>query len=241
VPATPTPPIVPDVDAYDGPLLDGAKETIARLARGELTPDQYQDAIAALFDRIDPVAALAEWTARALEEGADQILYRRTTPTTAVWFQLLHLRAREVHPPHCHRNLISNQVLLHGRSYLREYDRVCRLDDSTLLLKLRSDRWMSVGDRIRTTEIDRNAHWFCADDAPAVQLNFFVVGYQDWLFDRHLPARRGRTYLDPTLRATPDGLIVTPEISVEVSEAKFQGRPILDFPQPAPEHPAAAA
>ena len=190
----PAPPLiaVPDVDAYDGPLLKGALAIIDRLAAHALTPDQYQDEIAGLFDRIDPAVALRGWTEKCLAERTDQILYRKTTATTSIWFQLLHLREHEVHPPHCHRNLISNQVLLHGASWLREYDRVSRIDDDTVYTKLRSDGAMKVGGRIRTTELDRNAHWFCTDARQSVQLNFFIVGYQDWLFDAARTGRRGR-------------------------------------------------
>ncbi len=226
----PLPTSVPDVSAYDGPLLKGALAIIDRLAAHALTPDQYQDEIARLFDRIDPVAALRGWTEKCLAERADQILYRKTTATTSVWFQLLHLRAREVHPPHCHRNLISNQVLLHGNSWLREYDRVSRIDDETIYTKLRSDGATRVGDRVRTTEIDRNAHWFCTDDKQSVQLNFFIVGYQDWLFDAARTGHRGRIYLDVTGPVTRDGLIVTKEIPVEAAEEKFQNRHINEFP-----------
>jgi hypothetical protein len=34
--------LLPDVDAYDGPLWQGAAAVIARLEAGYLTPDQYQ-------------------------------------------------------------------------------------------------------------------------------------------------------------------------------------------------------
>jgi hypothetical protein len=228
---------LPDVHVYDAPLWRGAERAIDRLAAGALTADEYQDEIAALFDRISPVEALADWTRRCLDEAQDQVLVRRTTPTTAMWFQLLHLRPYEVHPPHGHRNLISNQVVLHGKGHLREYDRVARVDEQTVLLKLRSDRPITVGDRIRTTEVDRNVHWFGGDDQPAVQLNFFVVGYQDWTFDGARPMRRGRTYFDPTGAVQADGMILAREIPVEEAEALFQNRPITDFPVKRPARP----
>jgi hypothetical protein len=230
--------MLPDVDAYDHPLWHGAAAAIARIAAGETTPDEYQADIAALFDRISPVEALAEWTARCLAEETDQLLQRRMTPTHSVWFQLLYMGPSEAHPPHGHRDLISNQVLLHGRTYLREYDRVQRLDDRTVLLKQRSDHWMEVGDRIRTTEVDRNVHWFGSDGRPSVQLNFFITGYQKWTFDA-APERRGRTYYDPTGEVTADGMIVGHEIPGDEAHQRFQRRLITDFPVRRPQRIAA--
>jgi hypothetical protein len=230
--------MLPDVDAYDHPLWHGAAAAIARIAAGETTPDEYQAEIAALFDRISPVEALSEWTARCLEEQADQILQRRMTPTHSVWFQLLYMRPLEAHPPHGHRDLISNQVLLHGRTYLREYDRVRRLDDKTVLLKLRSDHWMKVGDRISTTELDRNVHWFGSDENPSVQLNFFITGYQTWTFDPDT-GRRGRTYYDPNGEANADGMIIGREIPGDEAHERFQMRMIPEFPVPRPHRIAA--
>ena len=232
--------LLPDVDAYHHPLWDGASAAIGRIAAGEITPDEYQAEIAELFDRISPVAALAEWTSRCLAEQADQILQRAMTPSNVMWFQLLYMQPNEAHPMHGHRDLISNQVLLHGRTYLREYDRVQRIDESTVLLKLRSDGWMKIGDRISTTEVDRNVHWFGPGDEPAVQLNFFITGYQRWTFDAD-PGRRGRTYYDATREATEDGLIVGHEIPADEAHQRFQFAPIHSLPIPRPRRVPAMA
>lgn len=230
--------MLPDVDAWDHPLWTGAEAVIEKIKAGKLTPDQYQAEIAELFDRISPVEALAEWTAKALEEGADQILQRRMTPANTMWFQLLHMQPHEAHPPHGHRDLISNQVVLSGRVYLREYDRVQRIDEQTVLLKLRSDGWREVGDRIRTTEVDRNVHWFGSGDTASVQLNFFLTGCQRWTFDAN-PGRRGRTYYDVTREATADGLIIGHEISGEEAHQRFQFAPVAECPIPQPARHAA--
>jgi hypothetical protein len=221
--------MLPDIDAFDHPLWHGAAAAIARLGAGETTPDGYQAEIGDLFRRIPPVAALADWTQRCLTEKTDLVLQRRSSPSHSVWFQLLHMHGSEAHPPHGHRNLISNQVLLHGRTYLREYDRIQRIDEHTVLLKLRSDGWMAVGDRIGTTEVDRNVHWFGSDENPAVQLNFFITGYQAWTFDA-APERRGRTYYDVTGEVTADGLIVARELTSEEAHRRFQHRMPSEFP-----------
>ncbi len=211
---------------YDGPLLQGALRVVERSREGLITPDEYQDEIGELFDRFPPVQVLSEWTERSLAEGRDIMLYWRTEPN-GIRFQILHMRPREVHPPHGHANLISNQLVLHGSVHLREYDRVARIDSETVLLKLRSDGWVGVGERIQTTAVDREVHWFGAGDTPAVQLNFSVGGLQHWTFDGR---SRGRVYFDPTGPVQGDGLIIAKQITAQEAEARFQGHALAEFP-----------
>jgi hypothetical protein len=227
------------VSLYDGPLLRGALRTVERSRRREITPDEYQDEIGELFDRHPPGVALAEWVERSLADGQDHMLYWRTAPN-AIRFQILHMRPNKVHPPHGHANLISNQVVLYGRVHLREYDRIARVDEDTVLLKLATDRWLGVGERIRTTATEREVHWFGAGETAAVQLNFSVSGLQEWTFDAHRGRTRGRVYFDPTGPVQSDGLIFGKEISLERSEAMFQGRPLSHFPPRRPNVVAAA-
>ena len=53
----------------------------------------------------------------------------------------------------------------------------------SILLRLRSDGWLTRGGMICATEVSRNVHWFAADENPCVMLNFYILGYQDWTFD----------------------------------------------------------
>jgi hypothetical protein len=226
------PPNRPDIDAFDCPLRREAFAFAARLSAGEMTPDEFQQEIAALMDRMNPIEALAGPISRALAERKHQVFYRRVRPRHALWMQLLYLAPDEVHEPHGHVDQVSNQALLHGRTYLREYDRVARLDSSTLLLRLRSDGWMTMGQRMQTTEIERNIHWFAASEEPAVQFNFVVAGAQSWLFDGDAARPKTRFFVDPTERATRDGLIVAREIDQATARAKFGGRRIESFTIP---------
>lgn len=225
----------PDVDAYDGPLRHRCVDLIARLGRGELDVDDYQREVAAVLRAPGLLDELGPQIDRALAERKDQVFYRRQHDGRRDTLQLLYLEAFEVHPPHCHHNLISNQMNVSGRCHVREYDRVARLDDSTLLLRLARDDWFGVGDVMQTTEVVRNAHWFAADANPCVVLNFYLLGYQDWTFDPPAPRRRaGRQMVDPTLSAQRDGLIVAKEIDYATSYAKFGNRPLAEFPVPRP-------
>lgn len=226
--------VLPDVDAYHGPLAVESLRLIDELRARRVTPDLFQDRIRALHEHLDLRNELAQWIDRALKEQKDQVLQQKTVPELAHTLQLLYLEPREVHPPHCHHNLISTQVVLSGRVYVREYDRVARLDEDTILLRLRTDRWFGLDDTMQTTEVERNAHWFAADDRPAVMLNFYILGYHDWTFDPKGSRNKGRRMLDPTLSAQGDGLIVGKEIPLEEGYVRFGNKPIESFPIPAP-------
>jgi hypothetical protein len=226
--------VLPDVDTYQGPLALESLRLIAELKARRLTPDTFQYRTRALHESLDLRRELADWIDRALAGRKDQVLNQKTLPDVAHTLQLLYLEPREVHPPHCHHNLISTQVVLSGRVYVREYDRVARIDDDTILLRLRTDRWFGVGDTMQTTEVERNAHWFAADDQPAVLLNFYILGYQDWTFDSKGSRNKGRRMLDPTIRAQGDGLILGKEIPLEEGYVRFGNKPIDSFPIPAP-------
>jgi hypothetical protein len=98
------------------------------------------------------------------------------------------------------------------------------------LLRTRTDRWFGVGDRVETTEVSKNAHWFCADDKPAVMLNFYILGFQDWTFDPK--GTKGRRMLDPTFGIQGDGMIVAKELTLEEGYLRFGDLPIEKVPLP---------
>lgn len=223
---------LPDIEAWNGKLVEGARRLIDDLAARRLTPDTYIRAVKALYAREDPIAALTEWTGRALEEKADQVLWRKALPGRSQTFQLLYLQPGEVHPPHCHHNLISLQVVLRGRVQIREFDRVARLGPDRLLLRLRTDGRFGPGGAMETTEIDRNVHWFAADDNPAVILNFYILGYQDWTFDPADGRPQGRKMVDPTAKPQGDGLIEAAELALEDGYIRFGNKPLSAFPMP---------
>jgi len=222
--------VLPDVDGYQERLWTGAQEQIQALNRHAITPDEYIARIRELHHGCDLVAELRPWIERALAERKDQVLNQMTTPAKSWTMQLLYLEPREVHPPHHHHNLISTQVVLHGRVYAREWDRVARLGPDEVLLRTVTDRWFGIGDRFETTEISRNAHWFCADDRPAVMLNFYILGFQQWTFDP--PGTKGRRMLDPTNGVQDDGLIVARELPLAQGYERFGDVPIESIKLP---------
>jgi len=223
----------PDVDAYEGPLKKRCLDLVARLSAHQLTVDQYQAEVRTLFADPALAAELAPSVARALAERKDQVFYRKQEGSRRITLQLLYVAPCEVHPPHCHHNLISNQMNVSGRCDVREFDRVARLSADTLLVRMVEDRSFGVGDLMQTTEVHRNAHWFAADDEPCVVLNFYLLGYQSWTFDPVEPTRRkGRQLLDPTVGVQDDGLLIAKEVDFATGYAKFGQRRLADFPLP---------
>ncbi len=210
---------LPDVDVYQDRLWTEAQGLIERLDRHEISPDGYIDGVRALHGGMNLPEELAPWIEKALIERKDQVLNQKTTLTKSWTMQLLYLEPNEVHPPHCHHNLISTQVVLKGRVYAREWDRVARVKEDVILLRTRTDRWFEVGDRFETTEVSKNAHWFCADDKPAVMLNFYILGFQEWTFDP--PGSKGRRMLDPTYGVQSDGMILARETPIEEGYLRF--------------------
>lgn len=219
----------PDVTDVEHPLVEGSLALMDRLARRELTVDAFQAEIADLHRRLDLPRSLAAWIERAITEQKNQTLYRRTRDAGRETIQLFYIEPGEVHPPHCHHNVVSSQVVLQGHIREREYDRVTRLADGSILLRRRSDGRFGVGEGLNSTEVDKNCHWFAAEAEPVIMLNFNIYGYQDWTFNpKDQPFQRN--LVDPTFGTNPDGLIIARDIAVEDAYAKFGGRPLDDFP-----------
>ncbi len=228
---------LPDVAAWPHPLVDGAVRLIETLGAGRVNVDTYQARVMALFADTALRTQLAQWIERTLSERADQILVRRSLPGRDYTLQLLYLQAGEIHPPHCHHNVTSTQVLLHGAGWFREYERIARIDARRIRLLPVRDRCLQAGDVMQSSEFVRNAHWFGAGEHPAVILNFNIRGYERDTFDP--PARLGRRLLDPT-RGDPDGAhVIAAEIDTASAYDRFATRPLQDFPLPVPLAPAA--
>jgi hypothetical protein len=219
----------PDITDFNHPFVTSVVSAIEQLKIGELTPMMYQQVIENIIASHNLGVTLRPWIDRALAEKKDQVLYRRTGKSHREGIQLFYLEKNILHPPHCHHNILSTQLMLVGRVYAREYDRIARLTPKSLLLRLRTDRWMLPGDALVASELDKNCHWFGAGDEPAVMLNLNAYGYQDWTFnpkDRPLL----RNLVDPTVGKNADGLYIAEEVSAEEAYAKFGGRPLEDFP-----------
>ena len=136
----------------------------------------------------------------------------------------------EVHPPHHHHNVVSTQIVMRGRLHLREYDRVKRTPEGTLLIRVISDKIIKEGDVFQASEWKRNAHWFAAVDGPAIIFNMNARGFEQDTFATDAD-RFGRLYLDPT-RVGTDGLAEVDEFDEARAQQLFQGKRLDQFALP---------
>ena len=219
--------VLPDVDAFDHPLASALRALMARLAAGDLTASAFHEATAATLGAARLSQVLGAPMAAALASGTDQILLRRAEGARDYTLQVIHVAPGEVHPPHVHHNVISTQMILQGALHVREYARVRRLGSSQLALRLLTDGVYRAGATLQSSEFSRNAHWFAADRAPTLMLNFNIRGFERETFDP--PATLGRRLVDPTGEALADGSIVTGELSVEAAYARFGGAKLTAF------------
>ncbi len=218
-----------DVLDVDIPLVRRSVDLIEGLRNHEITPAQFQEAVKLMQEDLDLLHTLTPFIEQSIEQKDDVVIYRRTGKTHREGIQLFYLDANVLHPPHCHHNILSTQLMLRGRCHAREFNRIARIDDETLLLQLTSDGWIGPGEALRTTEISNNCHWFGSGAEPAIMLNFNAYGYQDWTFNpKDRPLRRN--LVDPTAGRNRDGLFLAKEITVEAAYEKFGCRPLSDFP-----------
>jgi hypothetical protein len=231
--------ILPDVETVDIPLVAQMVANVFDLESGALDVAGFQARTRALLEAEDPRTALAPWIDRVLTTGQDQTLARRSFPDHDYTLQILHLTPGEVHPLHCHHNVISTQLVLSGALSGREFERVRQLGDGRLCLTLLYDGPLPTGACLQTTDGSRNAHWFAAGETPVALLNFNIRGYETDTFYPLALRPLGRRLLDATLGV--DGpYVLAAEIAAEEAYGRFGNKPLETFPMPLPaveQHP----
>jgi len=225
--------ILPDVAMVDVPLVARMIANVYDLEAGTLDVAGFQAKTRALLEAEDPRLALGPWIDRTLTTGQDQTLARKSFPDNDYTLQILHLAPGEVHPLHCHHNVISTQVVLSGALTGREFERVRQREDGRLCLDLLYDGPLPAGACLQTTDGSRNAHWFAAGAAPVALLNFNIRGYETDTFYPLALRPLGRRLLDATLGADGPYVLAT-EIGAEEAYGRFGGKPLDDFPMPLP-------
>lgn len=221
--------ILPDVEPEPSPLVDELLASIRRFGAREIDLETFQRRVLDALTEDRSAATLQRHVARALREQADQPIARKTSPDRDYTMQVIYIRPSEVHPCHCHHNVVSTQMVLVGRVFGREYERVGRRPDRMLLLRPLSEGWLGPGDYLQASEMSRNVHWFAAGDEPAAMFNLNIRGFEDDTFDPRGGRPLGRRLLDPTLGAD-QGLVVAREIEVAEAYERFGTRPLTDFP-----------
>jgi len=205
-------------------------ELIENLRAGTIDVDTFQSQTLACFSGFIAQGRMDAAAGATSADNSSSWLLKRHIDHRRYSVLCYRVNNGEAHPPHHHHNLISSQILLHGKLHLREYERVKRNSDGTLVLKLASDAIIGPGDQFCASEWSRNVHWFCAVDGPAIIFNTNVRGFEHSTFDTDLD-KFGRLYVDPT-HYREDGLIETREFDEVTAHDLFGRRSLEQFPVP---------
>ncbi len=176
-------------------------ECSAELRSHAITPEAWQDQMAALVARLDldeVVAALDLSALRdALELPDDRARARvlrfpelqQAMDDAGVRLRLFGLSPGRAIVPHGHHDLVSMHWVLAGGLHARHYDRVTQTR-THMVLRPTIDRVLRPGMATTVSDERDNVHWFVAVDGPAYSLGVTVSRLHD-----HGP--HGRVYVDP--------------------------------------------
>ncbi len=203
---------------------------IHKLRIGSLDVDGYHRVCLEYFSRKLDEGAFSHLAVRARAQDEEFELLRRHLDEKRYTVILYKVNEGQVHPPHHHFNVVSTQIVVEGALRLREFDRVRREDDGTLVLKLASDRILKPGDWFQASEWKRNVHWFQAIDGSALIFNTNARGFEASTFDED-SGSFGRRYIDPTCY-DDEGLIVCEEFDKPEALVRFDGKSLDSFEIP---------
>ena len=195
-------------------------DEIARaLARGEITPAQWQAEVESLAARIDPAQVIAETKHAVLRKagrGGDNDPVRHVLHfhdehgalrSFAFGAVLFAFDAENVITPHAHRNMVSAHMVVEGEFRVRNFDRV-RDEDGAVVIRPTRDAVMRLGEVSTMSTTHDNVHWFVPRSARATTFDVIVDG---------LGGVRPRYVIEPVdpVRGTalPDGTIRAPYLT----------------------------
>jgi len=176
-------------------------ERSAELRRDAITPEDWQDQMAALVARLDldeVVAALDLSGLRATLELPDdrarvRVLsfpeLRQALLDAGVRVRLFGLRPGRAIVPHGHHDMVSMHWVLAGGLHARHYDRITQTREH-MVLRPTIDRVLRPGMATTVSDERDNVHWFVAVDGPAYSLGVTVS-------QLHGEGPHGRVYIDP--------------------------------------------
>ena len=205
---------------HRGPIVNKIYRHIYALERGELNNHEFINAVYSDVVAAHKAGEFDEYFAGQLDER--NILARSNTfaPGKDWRLQIFHVPEGEEDLPHHHNNLSSFQHIVSGELELIEYDRVDRVDDSTITIKKETDTTLGPGDYFTTHEDHRNVHWFKAINGPVTSINFNITGYWDDLFDKRTD-NTGRHYIVPEDETFKKDLMEAREVTKEEAQEAY--------------------
>ncbi len=214
------------------PLLMRIVAVVAKLDRGELSPEAFVREVQARFAETALPAELHAELAAPPPGNAVHVVWSSSEGDRQRMLMLFFIPPATAVPAHAHHDVASAQCVVRGRVRVRQYERVRRIDPHTLGLRPVTDRVLVPGQAILTTERLDNVHWFGAETEPAVVINYALNGGFRDTFDPPGSRPVGRYYVDPTTADHIDGLIAAPELAAEAAHAQFAGHALSEFASP---------
>lgn len=198
------------------PLAHSIEESVPGLKAEPLAAvRRIQAQLIAAADR----GAFALWRGATPSTAEKTTLLRGGSPGKNWKVQLFLIPEGISHPPHCHENLASCQLVLEGRLRMREYQRLREYDtEDAVALTPAFDGELGPRQAIATTEDYRNAHWFGAIGGAVLAVNFKASGY----VRPELLRLANRRYVDPS--AASPGVFRAPFIDRAAAHRRFAQR-----------------
>jgi hypothetical protein len=220
-----------EIGDYKGKLRTAAHRLVSGMDDGSLSPEQFMDGMAELYEQIRLADEFKPW----IEEIADRnggysILYKDESAKRWESMELYFLPANSSAPPHGHHDIASSQFLLSGGLTLRQYDRIHILDDDHVALKFKRELAVTPEQGFLMTEWRDNIHWFSTSSQPALLFNCQASRLNCKRFDPNADVNAKRDYIDPTGTKLPGGLIAAKHISKAEAHAKFEKVNLNNFP-----------
>lgn len=211
------------------PMLDRIEMLVGRLDRGELSPEAFLREVQARFDETDLPAELQDHLAKAPRGNAVLGVWSEAESNRQRALMLFFLPPGNAVPAHAHHSVASAQCVVRGSLWVRQYERIRRLDPHTLALRPVIDRRFAARETFLTTERLTNVHWFGAEGEPAVVVNYSLNGGFRDTFDAPDSRPVGRYFVDPTASDRIDDLIAAPELASDDAHARFASHALSEF------------
>ena len=166
------------------------------LDKQQLTPEQWQQKIEELFNRI-PLQELLEFISfQKLIKGFEfpdlgvhtkKVFFPKLTglPEKTIFIKkIFGMKKDRAIIPHGHSNMASAHLLLQGEMHLRHYERIHQ-EENSLIIKPTIDKIIKSGDSSSISDDKNNIHWFIAKTPMAFTFDVIMINLNKKAYDIH--------------------------------------------------------
>lgn len=215
-----------DVEPIVNSWLVQLNEISRDVRDGKLKDVTYQDALEALYAKVDLSSLLKTLDFDRLAAGVDcpelgarslPVDFKKAAGLGDIVFgrQIFAMNKGRSVIPHGHNNMSTGFLILKGRFRGRHWDRVEDHDDH-YIIRPTIDRAFEPGGFSTISDHRDNIHWFTAEEDGAFIFNVHVLGT-----DPSRQGQPGRVYIDPLGEKLEGGLIKAPKITYGLANRKY--------------------